>query len=325
MTLPAPQPRSTTRAGDSSGTWASRSSAGRSRSPANRRYCAGSQTAAARATSVPIGSRRSKCCFIAGTRRSRGREQQKAKRVDRFRSAPMPREAGRRCRQAGQQRERAIALSTRLPPSGCRCAPSYTSADAAGAIRDTALLPCSGGGRRGARSVETWCRSAGLDQLDMPPCATIRSRTIASPRPVPPRRMLPANGRNSSACTASGSPGPSSAISTQRRAVMLGRDVHLARTGLRGIAQQVGQHAEQLGAVGVHQDREVDRVDQADGAARAAQSPRPRRPAGPVRPARRAAAGTLARVVQCAAHQIGRAVDGLGERLAGALHLRDRG
>ncbi len=52
VTLPAPQPRSTTRAGASSGTCASRSSAGRSRSSANRRYCAGSQTAAVRA--IPV-------------------------------------------------------------------------------------------------------------------------------------------------------------------------------------------------------------------------------------------------------------------------------
>ena len=57
VTLPGPQPRSTTRAGASSGTCASRSSAGRNRSPANCRYCAGSQTAADRAISMLASGR----------------------------------------------------------------------------------------------------------------------------------------------------------------------------------------------------------------------------------------------------------------------------
>src|ERR1700735_4519250 len=84
VTLPAPQPRSTTRAGASSGTWASRSSAGRRRSPANRKYCAGSQTAAARATSVPHLVDAVEVLLHLPERVDHGyREQQKAKRVHR--------------------------------------------------------------------------------------------------------------------------------------------------------------------------------------------------------------------------------------------------
>ena len=97
-----------------------------------------------------------------------------------------------------------------MVPSGAYC-PRETSVpydkDRPPAARDPLSPSAAGSGGAWLPSGPVAIRSRS------PPCASIRSRAIARPRPEPPVRRMLVNGRNRLYRTTSNCPGPSSAIS----------------------------------------------------------------------------------------------------------------
>ena len=106
----------------------------------------------------------------------------------------------------------------------------------------------------------------------LPPCAVTSSWATARPSPVPPLRAEPWKAWNRWVRAFSGTPGPSSRTTMVTRRPLrrpptsdVALDEVLLLDGLQGVAAQIGQHAEQLVAIGVDAQRLVDVDGPGDG------------------------------------------------------------
>ena len=210
-----------------------------------------------------------------------------------------------------------------LPGSVARV--PYVGRSRRGAMRSpfgAASVDCSGSTRRRVRRNVVPDAPVATSSMS-PPCATIRSRAIARPSPVPPRRMLPANGRNRSAAHRLRQAGAVIGdFDRQRRVVVMRRDAHAPRARLRRIAHQVGQARGTTGcgrpAPGSPGRRSLSRRMALPGGRAVSAASRDQRRQRDRREVERRRA--LAGVVQRAPHQVGRPVDGLHQDLARTLH-----